>query len=94
MSDKSISIDLREVIEMLEQIDPLVVSLDRIGSHFAGNKEGEADVLNQFSLEFDLAGRLSVVRKILLESLHDQLNREELIKIEEELERLVGWERQ
>jgi hypothetical protein len=93
MRNRAISIELDDIVKMLEQVDPLVVSLDRIGSCFHGKDEGpnEAAAMNRFSLEFDLAGRLSLVRKVLLESLHVQLDRETLMEIEENLEGLASW---
>ncbi len=79
---------------MLEQIDPLIVSMDRIGSTHFHNDQEEALVVNRFSLEFDLALRLSAVRKVLSKALDAQVDRETLIEIEERLERLPCWERQ
>lgn len=91
MTDKTISLQLADVVKILEQISPLVVSLDRIGSQFHDDRPGEAEVVNQFSLEFDLAGRLALVRGMISRSLDEQLDRVELIEIEEKLEGLPCW---
>lgn len=93
MEDEIVSYKKKDIIEVLRYLNLVVVSLDRIGSHYSDCKTIEEyhALSSNFIDEWKILPKLSKARRILDEAFSHKLGEDDMDELEREFQDLQYW---
>ena len=96
MTNEKVSYLKKDIIKVLEDLNMIVVSLDRIGSEYGICRDGKTDVelnalLADFIFDWDVDRKLANARKVLEEAFSYELGDDDMDELEREFKDLQYW---
>ena len=93
MSDESVCYKKKDIIKILADLNMIVVSLDRIGSHYSGCKTVEEyhALSSNFLDDWKVLRRLAKARAILDTAFSRELGDDDMGELEREFKDLQYW---
>jgi hypothetical protein len=93
MSDETVFYRKKDIIKVLADLNMMVVSLDRIGSHYSDCKTVEEyhALSSNFLDEWKVLPKLANARKILDSAFSGELGDDDMDELERELQDLQYW---
>lgn len=81
----------KDIIAVLEILNQIVVSFDRIGSSYHDDPDGLMRATDSFIDNWDISSKLSHTRTLLSDAFSDEVGADDMDELERELQDVEYW---